>query len=65
MLPYVTPAAPRIRALFLPLTARIDFDAQRVFQVPAFAGGDMRRAAKLAGVNPSTLYRLGGRSSGE
>jgi transcriptional regulator with PAS, ATPase and Fis domain len=41
------------------------FRREYAAQVLAFAGGDMRRAAKLAGVNPSTLYRLGGRSSGE
>lgn len=29
-------------------------------QVVAFAGGNVQKAAKLAGVNQSTLYRLGG-----
>ncbi len=41
------------------------FRREYAVQVLAFAGGDMRRAAKLAGVNPSTLYRLGGRSGDE
>jgi DNA-binding NtrC family response regulator len=41
------------------------FRREYAAQVLSFAGGDMRHAAKLAGVNPSTLHRLGGRSPGE
>jgi transcriptional regulator with PAS, ATPase and Fis domain len=38
------------------------FRREYVAQVIACAGGDLRKAAKLAEVDPSTLYRLGGRS---
>jgi transcriptional regulator with PAS, ATPase and Fis domain len=34
-------------------------------QILACAGGDMRKAAQLAGVDPSTLYRFGARSGRE
>jgi PAS domain S-box-containing protein len=38
------------------------FRKDYVAQVLACAGGDIRRASRMAGVNPSTLYRLGGRA---
>ena len=41
------------------------FRREYAAQILACAGGNMRKAAKLAGVDLSTLYRLGARSEEE